>query len=153
MSAEFDISGRQFNFKKDLAYGHDGEMLIDGFFEAMSGGSVEVKSDRYHNGKMVVETNQNPRATVDSQGNKIWVKSGINITTATWWVYIFNPDGGFVIVSVARLKRFLRMNSHIYNEQTKRDMGGADNPAKGFLIEAVDVIKLLTKKVYDDNSL
>ena len=46
MSAQFDISGRKFNFKKDLAYGQDGEMLIDGFMEALSGGSVEVKNDR-----------------------------------------------------------------------------------------------------------
>ena len=149
MSAQFDIPGREFNFKKDLAYGQDGEMLIDGFMEALSGGSVEVKSDRYRKGRMVVETEQNPKGAVDGDGNKIWVKSGINVTTAKWWVYIFSPEGGFVVISVARLKRFLRLNPYKYNQNTKRDFGGADNPAKGFLIMPNEVADLLSNKAYD----
>lgn len=149
MSAEFDIPARQFNFQKDLAYGREGEMLIDGFMEALSGGSVEVKSDRHRNGKMVVETDQNPRGSVDGQGNKVWVKSGINITKAEWWVYIISPEGGFIVVSVARLKRFLRLNAYRYNENTKWDFGSADNPAKGFLLKPNEVMELLKDKEYD----
>ena len=105
MSAQFDIPGREFNFKKDLAYGQDGEMLIDGFMEALSGGSVEVKSDRYRNGRMVVETEQNPKGAVDGDGNKIWVKSGINVTTAKWWVYFPQRVGSWLFLLLA-LKDF-----------------------------------------------
>jgi hypothetical protein len=98
---------------------------------------------------MVVETEQNPKGAVDGDGNKIWVKSGINVTTAKWWVYIFSPEGGFVVISVARLKRFLRLNPYKYNQNTKRDFGGADNPAKGFLIMPNEVADLLSNKAYD----
>jgi len=124
-------------------------MLIDGFLKALSDGSVEVKSDRYRNGKMVVETDQNPRGMVDGNGERIWVKSGINVTTADWWAYIFSPEGGFIIVSVSRLKRYLRLNPYKYNESTKTDFGSADNPARGFLIQPNEVLDLLRKPEYD----
>jgi len=150
MSAQFDIPAKEFDFNKDLAYGQEGEMLVDGFLQALSDGSFEVKSDRYRNGRMVIETDQNPKGRKDSEGNRIWVKSGINVTTAKWWVYIFSPEGGFVVVSVARLKRFLRANSQKYNENTKRSLGGLDNPAKGFLIMPEDVTDLLRNKNYDE---
>lgn len=149
MSAQFDIPPREFDFNKDLAYGQQGEMLVDGFLQALSGGSVEVKSDRYRNGRMVVETDQNPRGAKDDQGNKIWVRSGINITTAKWWVYIFSPDGGFIVVSTSRLKRFLRANSSKYNQNTKINLGGSDNPAKGFLVMPEEVSDLLKNPDYD----
>ena len=150
MSAKFDIPGRVFDFQKDLAYGQNGEMLIDGFMEALSGGSVEVKNDRYRNGTMVVETDQNPKGIKDDQGNPILIKSGINITTAKWLVYIFSPEGGFIIVSTSRLKRFLRANPEKYNKNTKTNLGGPDNPAKGFLVKAPDVLDLLRNADYDD---
>ena len=73
-NSNFDIPTRTFDFKKDLTYGHEGEMLVDGFLEALSSGSFEVKSDRYRNGRMVIETDQNPRGMLDENGNKVWVK-------------------------------------------------------------------------------
>lgn len=97
---------------------------------------------------MVVETNQNPKGAVDSFGNQIWVPSGINVTTASWWVYIFSPDGAFIIVSVARLKKYLRANKSLFNESTKRDFGGQDNPARGFLLYPNHVQDLLTNAEY-----
>lgn len=148
-ASNFDIPARAFDFKKDLTYGKEGEMLVDGFLEAISSGSFEVKSDRYRNGRMVVETDQNPRGMLDENGKEVWVKSGINVTTAQWWVYIYSPEGGFVVISTSRLKRFLRLNPRMYNENTKRDFGGADNPAKGFLIMPNAVIDLLKNPMYD----
>jgi hypothetical protein len=73
------------------------------------------------------------------------------VTTAKWWVYIYSPEGAFVVVSVSRLKRYLRMNNYKFSENTKRDFGGTDNPAKGFLIYPNDVMDMLTNKRYDDS--
>jgi hypothetical protein len=149
MAAEFDIPSRKFDFKKDLAYGQGGESLVSGFLDDLSGGSFEVKSDRYRNGRMVVETDQNPRGYRDINGVQVWNKSGINITTAKWWVYIFSPEGAFVVVSVARLKRYLRAFPGRFNGDNKINLGGADNPAKGFLLMPEDVIDMMINPKYD----
>ena len=143
----YDIPGR--SFKDDLSFGKIGETLVSGFLDAISGGSFEVKTDRYRNGRMVVETDQNPRGAVDADGNQIWVKSGINITEAKWWVYVFSEYGAFVCVDTARLKRFLRHNKKYFNENTKIDLGRPDNPARGFLLKQNHVMDLLTNRDYD----
>ncbi len=149
MAAEFDLPQRTFDFAADLEYGLAGESLISGFLDSLQGGAFEVKSDRYRNGRMVVETNQNPRGRRDEDGNQIWEPSGINITTAKWWVYIYSPSGGFVIVAVDRLKKYLRINKEMFNHSTKINLGGADNPARGFLLMPHHVIDLLTNNNYD----
>jgi len=147
-NAAFDIPSSRFNFAEDLKYGEQGEDLIRLFLEQVSYGDFEVKSDRYRNGRMVVETNQNPRAMVDEQGRPVWVLSGINVTTAAWWVYIFSPDGAFIVVSVDRLKRYLRTNNKTFNEESKINLGGPDNPARGFLLYPEHVQDLMTNSKY-----
>lgn len=149
MRESFDIPARQFDFKTDLTFGQKGETLVSGFLDSLSDGSFEVKSDRYRNGRMVVETDQNPRGIKDENGVQIWNKSGINVTTAKWWVYVFSMDEAFVIVNVDRLKRYLRANRLRFNENTKINLGGADNPAKGFLLMPKDVIDLMANTEYD----
>jgi hypothetical protein len=149
MAAEFDIPSRKFDFKKDLAYGQGGESLVSGFLDDLSDGSFEVKSDRYRNGRMVVETDQNPRGYRDINGVQVWNKSGINITTAKWWVYIFSPEGAFIVVSVSRLKRYLRVFPERFNGNNKINLGGADNPAKGFLLMPEDVMDMMINPKYD----
>jgi hypothetical protein len=150
MVAEFDIPARKFDFKKDLAYGKQGESLVSTFLDDISDGSFEVKSDRYRNGRMVVETDQNPRGYRDVNGVQVWNKSGINITTAKWWVYIFSPEGAFVVVSVDRLKRYLRAFPERFNASNKMNLGGADNPAKGFLLMPEDVRDMMINPKYDE---
>jgi hypothetical protein len=149
MVAEFDIPARKFDFKKDLAYGQQGESLVSTFLDDLSNGSFEVKSDRYRNGRMVIETDQNPRGYRDVNGVQVWNKSGINITTAKWWVYIFSPEGAFIVVSVARLKRYLRAFPGRFNGDNKINLGGADNPAKGFLLMPEDVVDMMINPKYD----
>jgi hypothetical protein len=150
MVAEFDIPARKFDFKKDLAYGQQGESLVSTFLDDLEDGSFEVKSDRYRNGRMVVETDQNPRGYRDVNGVQVWNKSGINITTAKWWVYIFSPEGAFIVISVARLKRYLRAFPGRFNGSNKINLGGADNPAKGFLLMPEDVQDMMINPKYDE---
>lgn len=129
----------RFDFKTDLAYGHEGETNLHEFFHAFNNGTVEVKADRYRNGRMIVETQQRPNG-----GD--WKESGINVTTATWWAYRFAPNA-FTLVSVARLKSYLRQNYHMLE---KREFAsGSDNPAKGFLLYPHHVQDLMTSELYD----
>lgn len=143
---EFDLPQRTFDFKSDLAYGKAGEELVESFLSSLEKGSFEVKNDRYRNGKMVVETQQNPKGIKDEQGNRIWVNSGINVTTAKWWVYIFSPDEAFVVVDVARLKRYIRANIDAIE---RKEFGGSDNPAKGFLLSPEQVSEMIRSRRYD----
>lgn len=148
-NSAFDVQSKKFDFKKDLAYGKMGEELISGFLQSLSESDFEVKSDRYRNGKMVIETNQNPQGMLDASGNRVWVQSGINVTTAKWWVYIYSPEGAFVVVSVARLKRYLRLHPDQFNEKTKFNLGGNDNPARGFILMPYEVMDMLFSDKYD----
>ena len=129
----------RFDFRIDLDYGQAAEANLIDFFHAMHGQTVEVKADRYRNGKMVVETQQRPTG-------KDWQHSGINVTTAKWWAYQLAPDS-FILVSVPRLKRFLKMNQYHLEKVTLA--GEGDNPAMGYLLTAQQVRELQTSKAYD----
>ena len=139
--SEMEVAGYnpKFDFKTDLTYGHEGEQNLIDFFKAFNDGAVEVKADRYRNGRMAVETEQRPNG-----GD--WKLSGINVTQAKWWAYRFAPDS-YVVVSVARLKNYLR---HNYGSLEKRDFAaGSDNPARGFLLFPQHVQDLQTNEIYD----
>jgi len=129
----------RFDFTVDLEYGHQGEENLIMFFRAVEGGRVEVKADRYRNGRMAVETQQKP-------AGRDWKDSGINVTEADWWAYRFAPDA-FVIISVARLKNFLRYNKDLLQKRTFA--ANSDNPAKGFVLYPEQVTDLLTNPLYD----
>ena len=132
------------DFKTDLNFGEAGEDVVRGFIADVLSGSYEIKTDRYRNGRMVIETQQKPNST------NTWVDSGINVTTAKWWVYQYNLDGAFHIVAVDRLKRYLRLNNKKFNESTKINCGNPhDNPARGFLLYQGDVTDLLVNSAYD----
>lgn len=133
------------NWSDDLKFGHAGESIVAQFLRDIASGSFEVKTDRYRNGRMVVETQQKPH------GTDVWVNSGLNTTTAKWWVYQYSLDGSFHVVSVPRLKRYLRLSDKKWNEDTKIMFGTkGDNPAKGFLLYPEDVLDMLTNAKYDD---
>ena len=141
--SDFDLPARRFNFRKDLEYGHKGEKLVTDFLDAMESGSFEVKTDRYRNGRMVIEMEQNPRRKGE------WIPSGIQVTKAKWWVYVFTLDGAFIMVSVDRIKRYIaqrQLSSKDYKEFAR----GSQNPARGFLLEPSDVADLMTSPDYDE---
>ena len=140
MGYEPAFDGKTPNFAEDLAFGEQGEEMFATFLQALSDSKYEVKFDRYRNGRMVVETHQNPR-------NAGWKLSGINVTQADWWVYLFSLSS-FIVVSVPRLKNYLRLNN--YTDTERRTFApNSDNPAKGFLIMADDVVKMMTSTDYD----
>ena len=140
-NSKWDIEKNTFNFADDLKYGQLVEKRIRKVLENHVQGSFEVKSDRYRNGNMAVEMRQNPRRSGK------WVPSGLQVTKALWWVYIFSMDGGFIIVSVDRLKRYINLNKDILEP---RDFARrSDNPAWGYLLRPDDVTALLCEEKYD----
>jgi hypothetical protein len=140
-NSKWDIEKNTFNFAQDLKYGQLGEKRIRKMLENLVEGSFEVKSDRYRNGNMAVEMRQNPRR----EGR--WIPSGLQVTKATWWVYIFSMDGGFVIVSVDRLKRYIETNKDTL--ETRDFARRSTNPAWGYLLRPENVSELLHSDAYD----
>lgn len=149
MPSQFDLPARTFDFYADKQFGRENEEEVRKFLNDLSDGAFEIKTDRYRNGRMVVETDQNPKGVLDSSGQRIWQHSGLNVTKAKWWVYVFSPSQGFVIVEVARLKRFLRLNTETFNNSTKIMFGGSQNPSRGFLLRPENVRDLLVNPIYD----
>jgi hypothetical protein len=140
-NSDWDIKSNSFNFAEDLKYGQMGEKRIRKMLESLVEGSFEVKSDRYRNGNMAIEMRQNPRKCGK------WIPSGLQVTKAQWWVYIFSMDGGFIIVAVDRLKRFIEANKDTL--QTRDFARRSDNPAWGYLLLPEDVCALLYDPRYD----
>ena len=140
-NSKWDIESNTFNFAADLKYGQMGEKRIRNMLESLVEGSFEVKSDRYRNGNMAIEMRQNPRKCGK------WIPSGLQVTKAQWWVYIFSMDGGFVIVATERLKRFIEANKDTL--ETRDFARRSDNPAWGYLLKPADVCALLYDQSYD----
>ena len=149
----FDIE--RFDFVRDLKEGEQAERLVEDFLRALSSGAFEVKSDRYRNGKMVIETHQAPLRALQNLdlSDSVWKPSGLNVTIAKWWIYVYaieGNSGAFVVVEVGRLKRYLRANENRFNSSTKKIFAASsDNPSRGWLLEAADVFDLLTSPIYD----
>ena len=135
----FDVQHTAPNWDADLAFGQEGEQIVTEFLSAINQRRFEVKYDRYRNGRMVVETDQNP----NGQG---WKPSGINVTEADWWVYMFSP-GAFLMVPVSRLKKFLRVHRDMLG---KREFAvGSNNPSRGFLLFPQHVHDLMNNPEWD----
>jgi hypothetical protein len=130
---------RRYNFSDDLKFGKLGEKLTADFLQSIADGSFEVKTDRYRNGRMVVEMEQNPRKTG-------WKASGLQVTEAKWWVYIYCLDGALLAVSVERLKRYVKT---LPKSRTKMFAVASTNPSRGFLLLPEEVMDCLTNPEYD----
>ncbi len=130
---------KRFDFKTDLAFGHEGEEIVRLCLEKFANGDVEVKYDRFRNGRIFVEYEQNPRG----EG---WKPSGIAVTTAVWWAYVFSP-GGWVMIEVTRLKRYLKQNWQNLRHQVAAPE--SENPTRGALLYPEQVTELITLSTYD----
>ena len=98
----------------------------------------EVKKDQYRNGRMVVEVEQNPN-------KKGWKPSGLMVTKAKWWIYLFSDDA-FVAVEVDRLKRYIENNSQL---KKMTFAAQSNNPTKGYLLYPEKVSELISSIEYD----
>lgn len=152
--SDYDIPAKRFNFHEDLAFGKQGEALVEGFLQALEAGSFEVKTDRYRNGRMVLEIEHNPRKRRDENGKPMWEPSGLSVTKATWWVYVFTlngEEGAFVILSVERIKRFLEAHPDRFNRKRMTDFARqSSNPSRGYLLQPEDVLDILINPAYDN---
>ncbi len=131
----------KYNFKTDLKYGQKGEKQVKQFLSGIVDESFEVKSDRYRNGKMVVEIAQNPR----KHG---WKPSGILVTEAKWWVYVYTMNEAMIIISTDRLKRYI---DTLPQSRIRMFAEHSNNPAKGYLLLPEEVMPLLYHSEYDSD--
>lgn len=76
------------DFDIDLKFGQEGERSVYAAIRAMNQGTVEVKTERYANGNLFIETHQ-------GGGSGTYRPSGINVTKAEFWVYL--KPGGIII--------------------------------------------------------
>lgn len=93
------MSGYQPHFDIDFQRGLVGEKLVGTFLEALSGSKIEVKTDyrAIETGNVYVEAWQ-----LNSKSQ--WVKSGLNVTEAEWFVFAGPSGDGFVAIKSSRLK-------------------------------------------------
>jgi len=93
------MSGYQPHFDIDYSRGLVGEKLVGTFLEALSGSKIEVKTDyrAIETGNVYVEAWQ-----FNSKGE--WVKSGLNVTEAEWFVFAGPSGDGFVAIKSAKLR-------------------------------------------------
>ena len=103
---------------------------------------------------MVLEMEHNPRLSKDENGKAVWEPSGLNVTKAKWWVYVFTldgTDGAFTIVSVERLKRFLSAHPDRFKKSKMSNFARASsNPSRGYLLMPEDVMDVMTNSAYDE---
>lgn len=133
---------RRYNFADDLKFGKLGEAVTKEFIESIVNGSFEIKTDRYRNGRMVVETHQNPR-------EKGWKPSGINVTEAKWWVYVYCLDGAFIVVDTNRLRRFI---ATLPGSRMRLFAERSNNPSRGYLLKPDEVMHMLIDPKFDDEA-
>ena len=148
--SDYDIPGRTYDFHTDLKFGKKGEKLVEDFLQVLSDGAFEVKTDRYRNGRMVVEMTHNPRRRLDDDGKPLWKPSGFAITKAKWWVYVYTLDGAFIMVNVDRMKRYLKANKDRFNPKNYHEFANrSSNPSKGYLLQPEDVMDMMINPKYD----
>lgn len=103
---------------------------------------------------MVLEIEHNPRKRKDDEGKPYWEPSGLSVTKAAWWVYVYTLDGtqgAFVIVSVPRVKRYLELNPELFNRKTMSNFAwSSSNPSRGYLLLPEQVNDLMTNPAYDE---
>ncbi len=125
------------HFDHDLERGKVGENLLDTFLgDLANGAKFEVKTDylAWETGNFYIETwqwNWSDRSDIRP--------SGINVTTADWWVFAGPNGNGFIAIRTSDLKDIIRdtdpreVEQPITNDYT--------NASKGRLVKVSDVLR------------
>lgn len=125
------------HFDIDFQRGLVGERLVGTFLEALSGSKIEVKTDyrAAETGNVYVEAWQENR-----RGE--WVKSGLNVTEAEWFVFAGPSGDGFVAIRSTALLGLAhdapRAKITIANEHTRQ--------TRGRLVRLESIIQAIFKK-------
>lgn len=100
--------GNQPNFDFDLKKGEVGENIVNLFFQDSldEGITIEVKTDYRANetGNWYVETHKYR----DDKPEEA-VPSGINVTTAKWWIQASPSGDAFVVMKTSALKKYIEL--------------------------------------------
>lgn len=130
-----DIRGDQKGqFKADLKFGEHGEDIAAKLVDAMLNGWVEVKSDAFENGNIFVELAHCPGRVKDDNGDFVWIKSGLNVTKANFWIYMkLSEQGNFrsaLVLETSRLNAYRAW----YKEQNGTAILPPGSKASGYMI-------------------
>ena len=113
-------------FDRDLAYGRQGELQINEFYEwiANGDGRVETKKKRYLDHKLYIETEKDP------DGTGIYRPGGINETAADVWCFVIGDTGIHVAIPTPLLREALA-------DPSSRPVEERDGscPTRGYLID------------------
>ncbi len=90
---------------------------------------------------MVVEVAQHPR----THG---WKDSGLAVTEAEWWVYVYTMNEAMIVISTERLKRYIKT---LPESRLRLFAEGTNNPARGYLLQPEEVMALLYDSAFDVN--
>jgi hypothetical protein len=130
-----DFRGAQTGiWEADLQYGLLGENFTASILESIVNGSIEVKSDSYENGNIFIELAHCPNRNTDSNGNFVWVKSGLNVTEAKYYFYLkLSKAGEFrsgLILSTQRLNAFRQL----WKQENGTDILPKGSKGTGYMI-------------------
>lgn len=112
----------RYDFTIDRAHG---ELAERAAANLLTIDSVEVKAKRYDDSHYYVEYEQNPR----NSGN--WIPSGIVITEATHWVFIYCENTVALTVPVGVLKEAGRIAA---KDKANWKSTPGDNPTHGIMV-------------------
>jgi len=125
-------SGYAPDFDIDYRRGQVGETLVGTFLEAVSGSTIEVKTDyrAHETGNLYVETNQK---LPDGR----WVKSGISISKANFYCFAGPKGEGFLTIPTAALKKVMSEAGRFVH-MDRASVSSRDTI--GFLVRVQDVV-------------
>lgn len=118
----------RYDFTVDIDHGEVAERAAA---KILTTTSVEVKAKRYDDSVYYVEYEQN------AQNRGVWLPSGISVTQATHWVFIYCDNEVALTVTVGVLKEAGR---RAFADPTKRKEIGGDNPTRGVLVALDEIL-------------
>lgn len=108
-----------------------GEKYENEFQKILESKEIEIKTDR------ICQRTGNVFVEFESRGKD----SGLNKTTATYWVYCLWSEvrklQTYILIPTARLKKLIKQNNY------KEQRGGDNFSSKGYLVPKEELLKLV----------